>query len=282
MKTPDLSLLSLLVLTLLAPSAAAAAGEEDEGLSVRAAAELGYLGVLSHEIQLDSAGTLIDYKAEGGQEVLFPVSRLSLELGLNARHRLVFLYQPLRIETVNVLPRDLVIQEATFAAGTPVRFVYGFPFWRASWLYDFAPGAERELAFGISLQLRNATINFESLDGALTRTNRDLGPVPILKGRWRRPLGRSFFVGAEADGFYAPISYINGSDNEVVGAILDASVRGGVVLEEGPVLFLNLRYLGGGSVGTGTPDGAGDGYLKNWLHFFTVTVGASYDLAVRC
>ncbi|MDF1565780.1 MAG: hypothetical protein P1V51_22285 [Deltaproteobacteria bacterium] len=269
-----------LIASLLPALAIAEAKPEAESMTVRAVAELGYLGVLSHVIQLDQDGTLIDYKAEGGQEVLFPVSRFSMELGLNARHRLVFLYQPLKIDTVNILPRDLVISEATYPAGTPVRFVYGFPFWRASWLYDFAPGPERELSFGVSLQLRDATITFETLDGTILRNSRDVGPVPILKARWRQPLSRSFWVGAEADGFYAPISYINGSDNEVVGAILDASLRAGLELEGGATLFLNLRYLGGGAVGQSEPDGPGDGYVKNWLHFLTVTLGATYDLQV--
>ena len=37
--------------------------------------------------------------------------------------------------------------------------------------------------------------------------------------------------------------------------------------------FLGLRYLGGGASGTGTPDGTGDGYTENWLHFLTLTMG---------
>ena len=38
-------------------------------------------------------------------------------------------------------------------------------------------------------------------------------------------------------------------------------------------MFLNFRYLGGGATGTGDPDFPGDGYVKNWLHFFNVSAG---------
>ena len=51
------------------------------------------------------------------------------------------------------------------------------------------------------------------------------GPVPVLKFRTRYSPNKKTYSEFEADGFYAPISYLNGSDNEVVGAILDASFR---------------------------------------------------------
>ena len=45
-------------------------------------------------------------------------------------------------------------------------------------------------------------------------------------------------VGFEADGAYAPIKYINGDSSDVIGALLDASVRGGLILNDGTeVLF---------------------------------------------
>ncbi len=76
---------------------------------------------------------------------------------------------------------------------------------------------------------------------------------------------------------YAPVSYLNGSDNEVVGAILDASLRTGVKITDQVTGFLNLRYLGGGAVGTSDDvDGPGDGYVRNWLHFGTTSAGFKY------
>ena len=45
--------------------------------------------------------------------------------------------------------------------------------------------------------------------------------------------------------------------------------------------FFNLRYLGGGAVGTeSNPNPPSDGYTKNWLHFITVSLGVEFQ-AVR-
>jgi hypothetical protein len=239
--------------------------------------ETGFLGVMDHKLQLSRSGTYFDYNKNGAQDVLFPVRRFSLDLYLGNKHSVTLLYQPLRLQTQEVLKADLSVDSLLYPAGTPVKFLYDFPFYRVSYLYNLAEGPERELAFGLSFQIRNATIEFESLDGALLRSTRDVGPVPILKFRWRMPLGSNFWVGSEADGFYAPVSYINGSDNEVVGAILDASLRGGMNLSEKSSVFMNVRYLGGGAVGESEGQkGPGDGYVKNWLHFVTVTAGFTW------
>lgn len=262
-----------------ADSTPPASSPEASGVALRGVAELGFLAPLSHIIQFSRDGTRFDYVDEGGQDVLFPFGRLSLELGIGPSHGLVFLYQPLALRTQERLARDLVVDGLTFPAGTPVELFYGFPFWRASYLYDFFEEPDRELSIGGSLQIRDATITFASLDGTLFRTNRNVGPVPLLKARWRHPLGDVLWLGSEVDGIYAPISVINGSDNEVTGALLDASVRLGLRLPRNVDGFLNLRYLGGGAVGdSGDEPGPGDGYTKNWLHFFTVSLGVEYTL----
>jgi hypothetical protein len=241
--------------------------------------EYGFLSVLSHKVQFGNDGTYFPYHEEGNQNTLFSIARMSLDWRLSDRSSLVFLYQPLALETRAVLRRDIRIDAQDFTNGTPMRFNYEFPFYRVSYLYDLDPHPQQELAIGISFQLRNAVIEFASLDGTRLRANRNVGPVPILKFRWRRSLPDGFWFGAEADGFYAPVSYINGSDTEVTGAILDASLRAGYALADGKAFFVNLRYLGGGAVGTSEdPDDFGDGYVRNWLHFLTVTVGVSMPL----
>lgn len=248
-------------------------------LKFRGVAELGFVGVLAHRIQFSNSGTYLDYVKQGGQDVLFPVSRLSLEMEIKQKHTITLLYQPLRLESTALLDQDIVIDELTFPAGTSVNFLYNFPFFRASYMKELAPNNEKfDFAAGISLQLRNATIEFESTDGSLFRSNRDIGPVPILKFRTRYKHNRLTYTEIEADGFYAPISYLNGSDNEVIGAILDASLRQGLQLNNQVGTFLNLRYLGGGAVGTSDDDpGPGDGYVRNWLNFLTVTCGFVYE-----
>lgn len=252
---------------------------ENSNIKLRGIAELGYLAVLDHKVQFSNNGTYIDYVKEGGQDVLFPVSRLSLELEFNKKHTITLLYQPLRLETTALLQRDLLIDEQLFPAGTAINFLYNFPFYRISYMKELLSNNERfNFAFGGSLQLRNATISFESTDGELFRSNRDIGPVPLIKFRTRYNISKLTYTEIEADGIYAPISYLNGSDNEVVGAILDLSLRQGLNVTENVGAFLNLRYIGGGAVGSSDDDpGPGDGYVRNWLHFLTVTTGFSYE-----
>lgn len=251
----------------------------ENSLKFSGVAELGFLSVLKHNIQFSNGGTYVNYVKDGGQDVLFPVNRMSLELEVNKKHIWTLLYQPLRLESTTLLSRDLVIDGLTFPEGTGVNFLYNFPFFRLSYMKEFRPDDDKfNFAFGGSLQIRNATIAFESLDGSLFRSNRDIGPVPVLKFRTRYSPNEKTYTEIEADGFYAPISYLNGSDNEVVGAILDASIRQGLKINNGVNAYLNLRYLGGGAVGTSDDDpGPGDGYVKNWLHFATVTAGFIYQ-----
>ncbi|MBN2541805.1 hypothetical protein JXI42_02980 [bacterium] len=248
--------------------------------SFRAVAELGFLGVLDHKVQFSKSGTYFDYVKDGGQDVLFFTNRLSLEWDWSERNTLILLYQPIAIETRQMLEKDLVVDDLVYPAGTPVKFFYGFPFYRLSYLREMLPeNQEYDLALGLSFQIRNATINFESLDGKLLRTQRDIGPVPALKVRTRWHFSEKAWLGFEADGIYAPISYLNGSDEEITGAILDASLRMGMEIKEPAKVFLNVRYLGGGAVGTNEDEeGPGDGYVKNWLHFLTVTTGFIIEL----
>lgn len=253
--------------------------EENANIKFRANMEMGFLAVLNNKAQFSETGTYINYVKEGGQDVLFPVRRMSLELEINDKHIISFLYQPLRLESTTTLDRDLIIDDLVFPEGTAVDFLYDFPFYRISYMKELLTDNEQwDFAFGGGLQVRNATINFESTDGELFRSNRDLGPVPLLKFRTRYNVNKRTFTEIEADGLYAPVSYLNGSDNEVVGAILDFSIRQGLHVTEHIESYINLRYIGGGAVGTSEDEpGPGDGYVKNWLHFMTVTGGITYE-----
>lgn len=256
------------------------ADEFKSDIKIRGVAELGFLSVIDHRIQFSNSGTYFNYRDQGGQDVLFPVSRYSLEFEVNKKNTFYLLYQPLRLESQVLLQEDLVVDDMVFPANTSVNLLYNFPFYRLSYTRELLNNSDRwSFALGASLQIRNATISFESTDGSRFRTNRDVGLVPALKIRSRAYLSERVFAELEADGIYAPVSYLNGSDNEVVGAILDASLRTGIELSEPVTAFLNARYLGGGAVGTSDVDGPGDGYVRNWLNFFTLTAGFSYEFA---
>ena len=270
-----------ILIGLVASTALAAPVPEDSLLNtdkrrwrIEPGAEIGFLAPLSHEIQFGKDGSTIDYIEEGGQDNLFPFTRWTIDLRLKDRSTVTFLYQPLDVKTSQVATRDLRIDGIDFSTGTPIDFRYGFDFYRASYTYDLFPDEERELGLGLSLQIRNATIGFTSADGELRTTNRDIGPVPVLKVRGRFEGERRTWWGFEADGFYAPIKYLNGSNTDVVGAILDASVRAGGRASSGVEPFISVRYLGGGAEGTSkNPDPGKDGYTSNWLHFGTVSLG---------
>lgn len=265
-------LLMASVLTLLAPLPALA----EDGPKVRTRVEVGFLDPMYHTVQFGSNGTTIDYVDEGGQDVLFPFVRPSVE-ALWGRHRVGFVYQPINLEGEVVTPRDWIIGDLTFPAGTPVDTRYSFPFWRVSYGYDVLPDPDVELELGASLQLRDATITFTSANGLLRRAERDVGPVPILRARLRLPVTDGSWFETEVDGFYAPIKYINGGDSDVVGAIVDFNVRYGFQLGKDYDAFFNFRYLGGGAEGTSDSE-FGDGFTKNWLHFATVSLGFTYDV----
>jgi len=241
--------------------------------SLVANVEFGFLAVADHKIQFGNPGTYVDYVKDGGQDVLLPVSRVSLDLILDKNHRISFLYQPLEIKTTATLTRNLQIDGVTFNSGQDVEFLYSFPFYRLSYTYDIIKGSKHTVAFGASIQIRNTVISFRDLDGSEFVRKSNIGPVPVLKFYWKTKFDNGFWIGSEIDGFYAPISVLNGSTTEVVGAIVDASLRGGITVSERAEVFLNFRYLGGGAVGS-----SDDGYTKNWLHFLTVTAGATFRL----
>ena len=269
-----LQLLCLLSLAIPHAASAQAAREDKPWYRISAQAELGALAVLSHKVQFGEDGTYFNYVSRGGQDNLFFVTRWSAELKIAERHSVVFLYQPLELETRAQLERELRLDEARFPAGTGMSFRYGFPFYRLSYMYDVLPDERRELSFGVSAQIRNATIEFAEVDGSRFKSYRNIGFVPLLKARGSYTWASGEFVGFEIDGLYAPIRGANGSDNEVTGALLDASIRAGVAWIDRSRLFVNLRYIAGGSTGKGDPEAFTDGYAKNWLHLMVLSLGA--------
>jgi hypothetical protein len=235
------------------------------------------LAVASHLVQLSEAGTRFNCKTEGGQDVVFPFSRRSTDLKFKGRHAVVFLYQPLKLTGETVVAQDTVFDGIVFPAGTSLNSSDGFPFWRIGYLYDFLRRRGDGASFGFSPQLRDATITFTSADGAIRADRRDVGPVPLLKLRGRWGLENGVWWGTEIDRIYGPISGINGSDEKITGARLDASLRVGYDFTKRVSGFFNVRYLGGGAEGTEqNPDPPSDGFTKNWLNFMTFSLGVEF------
>lgn len=244
-----------------------------EPVELTFSAEIGFLAPLAHHIQFDSGGTRLDYVKDGGQDNLFPVARAEVGMDLK-RHHVQLVFQPLQLRSRTVLDFDLTENETTFVAGTPIDLLYGFSFWRAGWQYDLAKSETFDVAIGLSMQIRNADIEFTSADGEQRVVERNIGPVPLLSARVRQDR-KSWWWLWEAEGAYAPVSYLNGDNNEVVGSLIDTSLRAGVSDVRGFRPFVNVRFLAGGAKGFDEKfDGPGDGYTDNFLYFGTLSIGA--------
>lgn len=273
-----------LLTTLAAPAAFAQEDGSDEvrPFRLRLSSEFGLVDVVTHTFQQGEQGTNFDYVTDGDDELFRPYLRVSAEAEFNERHTAYFLYQPIRFEGFTLLPRDIVMDEATFAEGDAIDWVYGFDFFRASYTYDLFAGDELDLQLGGGFQMRIAEIGFERRSDGLTRVARDLGPVPLLKARVRyQPGGSKWWFASEIDGFYASVPIVNGSiDTTVTGGFLDASVRVGHSLRPGLDGFFNIRYIGGGGEGTSPSDAdryPGDGYSSNWINTVAISLGFVLD-----
>lgn len=269
-----------------APSTPADAPDPDKApiaVRLKLHGELGALGVAHHTLQFGSDGTRFDLRRDGRQDTMFLFGRLSTELEIDDHHQIVLLYQPLRLRTQTVLEQDLVADDVTFAAGSGVDLFYGFDFYRVSYAYDFLTDLDDEVSLGFSMQFRNFRASYVSTDGEQSVVNTNFGPVPAIKFRGRHQLDRAnFWYGAEVDGFYANIPFINGGEDPVEGLIVDASLRGGVTVADIVKPYLNVRYLGGGAKGTDSDKvGGGDGFTRNWLHTVAVSVGVEVAIPLN-
>jgi hypothetical protein len=276
--------LSLLGSALIAPNVARAASDTEPipcppAYQVRLVAEAGSLASLYNSGQFGVDATAFDLRKAAGQDNLLPYTRWSAELTLGDRHTFVLLYQPLSSAGTITPSSDIREKEVTFPAGQPLTTTFSFPFSRFSYVYRVVAGSRANVELGGTAQIRNARTTFESADGSRYSMSQGIGFVPALKARGRYDFASGVWLGMELDGIYAPISVLNGSDNETTGAILDASLRAGLRLPRQADVFFNVRYLGGGATSGG--DRAPSEYVKNWLHFLFFGLGAQIDLLPR-
>lgn len=248
----------ILILAVAAASGFALEGfnRDDAVVKVYPQAEIGILKVLYHVIQLGDPATtdLFNYVTQGGQEILFPYQRYSIDVEIARRHTVTLLYQPLTLRTTTVVPASLTggltIEDRTYPAGSGIDLTYGFDFWRLSYLYSIVRTKKFNFALGLSLQLRNASIIFVGTDGSNARVNQNLGPVPVLKLKTEYRFRFGLILGAEIDGFYASSEIFNGADYPFEGWIYDGAVKIGMDVNELTDLFLIARLLGGGASGS--------------------------------
>lgn len=235
--------------------------------------EAGSVGIYSHVIQSGSPsdkGDRFNYLTQGNQDTLFPFYRYQADLSMFAKHHLIFLYQPLTIETQAPITGNFRYDQVDYTAADGFLDIkYGFDFWRFSYLYDIIDGEGYFLSAGLSLQIRNASIVFKATDSTNGTVTDNIGPVPIIKLRTGYQWEQGFFILFDGDGFYASNRFFNGAGYPFTGYIYDLSLRSGYSFNEITTAYINLRFLGGGAEGTNDSDE----YTYNDLHTAGVSLG---------
>ena len=244
---------------------------------IQATLEYGFVSVLTHTVQWGDEGTKFDYVQEGGQSVLLPYWRPTVELEFLKRHSIEFLYQPIYINTDVVLQRELQTDDLIFNTGTPINVQYHFPFYRLTYLYHFIASQRGQLSFGGAMQIRNATIVFTSQDGSKHFDSRNVGPVPLIVLRGRLISTWGGWLESQLGGVWAPLKYLNGSGTDVNGWLYEGHVRLGVHAGKRWGFFVGTRALGGGAIGSSKEvRPTGGTYNANVLNTMAATLGVVF------
>lgn len=250
---------------------------EEAFYSLSARADMGFVSVLKHTYQNGDSGTNFDYRNQGGQDILFPFTRY--ELGIRVKRNFFYLlYQPLEVVTNVNFYEDVIIDDKTFAAGSPMKLTYSFPFWRATWIYNFSPADSWVLGAGLALQIRNASVRFKEIDGSSIAVSQNVGPVPALSFMAEKEFQNGIYLHWSATGSYAASALINGADFEFEGSLLDTALTGGLKMKNSTILFLSLRFLGGSATGNSEFTGrtwseSRSSYTDNRLATLSITCG---------
>ncbi len=253
---------------------------QDRPIQASFEAELGAIKLLNNTYRVGAAPANSDFNfvTQGGQEILYPFDRLQANFLVAGRHDIRFTYQPFDLTTQVDFPQTVTVDNKAFIG--PTRLTYGFPFYRTTYEYRFLSKGDSWLGGGLAIQLRNASIRFESLDGSQLAVSQNLGVVPALALSGRLGLGQGWFTAFDATGSYASSAFFNGADFQFTGSILDACARVGFAMGDRSELFLNARFFGGSAEGI-------SGYARtawsnsvspesaNYLSTVTLTLGAT-------
>ncbi len=211
-------------------------------------------------------GTAYSAAEVGQQRNLAIALRLAIE-GRVGRHTLIATWAPLDLTTRTTLTRDLTFRDTTFADRSVVDHRYLFDGYRLSYLFGFVQTSRFTLGGGLSLQVRNASVEFRTVDTApaVFAVERDIGLVGAIKLRARFDAGILY---AQAD-----VDFFNTFGLGLPAGIHDVALTLGVPVIKGLDLLLRVRLVGGGA---SVP--ARD--IFNWGNFGFALVGLRADLPV--
>jgi hypothetical protein len=226
--------------------------------------EVGGLFIFQNDGRYGAGGTQYSARDVGQQRNLAVAQRLSLEAQFG-RHTLIALWAPLDLTTRVTLSKDLVFRDVALASGGVFDHRYLFDGYRLSYLFRALKARGFSLSVGGSVQVRNASVEFRSVDSAPAQfvVERDIGLVIAVKGRLRYDAGPLYAM-LDAD-------FINTFGIGLAGGLHDVALTLGVPIVDGADLFLRLRVVGGGA---NVPNRE----IYNWGNFGGALLGLRVDV----
>lgn len=228
--------------------------------------EVGAAYLFQNDGRYGANGTAYTAAEVGQQRNLAVALRLALEARLG-RHTVIATWAPLDLTTRATMTRDLTFRDTTFATGSVVDHRYLFDGYRMSYLFGLVQVPRFSLGVGASVQVRNASVEFRTVDTApaVFAVERDIGVVGALKLRARFDAGLLY---AQAD-----VDFFNTFGLGLPAGIHDVALTMGVPVFKGFDFLLRLRLVGGGA---NVPSRD----LYNWGNFGFAQVGFRADLPV--
>lgn len=226
--------------------------------------EAGPLYLFQNDGRYGEGGTKYSAAEVGQQRNLAVGLRVAVEAA-RGNHSLIALWAPLDLTTRFTLTRDLTFRDTTFAAGTVLDHRYLFEGFRMSYLYRVVGTPKFSLRLGGSLQVRNASVEFRTVDAApaVFSVERDIGLVFAFKARARYDAGPVYAM--------LDVDFFNTFGLGLAGGIHDVALTLGVPLFDGVDVFLRLRVVGGGAT---VPKRE----IYNWGNFGSAVAGVRVDL----
>ncbi len=111
--------------------------------------------------------------------------RVRLSTTFGYRHTVSVLAAPLRIRSEGTVDRDVLFEEETFDAGTPLEALFRFDSYRLSYRYDFHRGKRSRAGVGLTAKIRNAAISIEGGGRDSEKTNTGFVPLINFGVLWR-------------------------------------------------------------------------------------------------
>lgn len=226
--------------------------------------EVGAAYLFQNDGRYGANGTSYTAAEVGQQRNLAVALRLAIEARI-ARHTLIATWAPLDLTTRTTLTRDLTFQTTTFADKTVVDHRYLFDGYRLSYLFGLVQGSRFTLGVGASVQIRNASVEFRTVDTtpAVFAVERDIGVVGAFRVRARFDAGVLY---AQAD-----VDFFNTFGLGLPAGIHDVALTLGIPVIPGLDFLLRLRLVGGGA---NVPSRD----IYNWGNFGFAVLGLRVDL----